>query len=521
MNSHNQFDRIAKDKLGNIEEAPPAYMWDRIASEISTAPTKLAFYKTAKFKWASVAAGVLLVLGLAWMQTKQQKANLVEAQDSLEQQELIVPQEKPLEIPKDTEQMGQYKGNVMSNASETEVENQNLDASVEESGHIDDSELHNSNFNSQLQNQIELVGDLEKKSLEPIMEGINFDLQQEPQEVEMAVLTEVKEELFVDSTALADDASVLQSEEGNQEEVAMPEKVEEEELAEENIREFVVAIEESVVEEETEEEEEFEESVAVEENAANAERQSAVDEKPKSRFQPRYRSFNRYGFGAHYGVETIFLSEQNVNVNNVDFSFNYQNLNFILQSGLGVQYSRDQRDYHMEYLRNDFLKTELRFDSAIFVLDSNGKAKLVPVDPYYEEIYDSVNHEYNSYFYETYYSLRIPIMLGYQRDFKKHGFFVKGGIFYSIVMQELRSDIFEPDEYSKLLTSEYQGASRKSTQIQFAFSGGYVYRFSKYFHLHAEVMGKYYQGSLYDNPDYEGFSPWSIEGRLGLVFFMN
>lgn len=223
----------------------------------------------------------------------------------------------------------------------------------------------------------------------------------------------------------------------------------------------------------------------------------------------------------HYGLESIYINDNQLISNNIDFSFNYQNLNFILQSGVGIQFSHDVRSYNLEYMRNDYLTTEMRFDSATFVMDSTGQVNLVPINPYYTEIYDSIHHTYNATYLEKYYSIRIPLMVGYQKDYKKFGLFAKGGVLYSRVIYKEKNAIFEPDEYSRLIKIDYSGSERVSNQIQYLLSFGVAYRFSKNLQFNGEIMTKFYQHSLYDNPAYSGINTWSVEGRFGLMYFIN
>jgi hypothetical protein len=196
-------------------------------------------------------------------------------------------------------------------------------------------------------------------------------------------------------------------------------------------------------------------------------------------------------------------------------------LSFILQTGIGTQFSKDRISYNVEYKRNDYLTTEMRFDSATFVLDSNGIAKIVPVNPYYEDIYDSINHTYSNDFTEYYYSLRLPLLVGYQKDYGKFGLTAKGGFIYSILISKQRTEVYSPDEASRVVMLQYDGAERVSAQIQYVLSVGIVYRLNKSFHLQCDLMGKYYQNSIYETSVYSKMNPWSAEARLGLVYFLN
>jgi len=163
----------------------------------------------------------------------------------------------------------------------------------------------------------------------------------------------------------------------------------------------------------------------------------------------------------------------------------------------------------------------MRFDSAQFALDSTGTPQLIPVNPYYTDVYDSVNHMQNDNFTESYYSLRIPLMVGYQKDFGKFGAFIKGGFIYSILITKNRSAVYSLDNSSRLVMLQYSGSKRVNHQMQYVLSTGLVYRINKKLHLQTEVMGKYYQKSIYDNPIYVNIKPWSIEGRIGLIYFLN
>lgn len=514
MSINNEWDNIIKDKLGAFEEAPPAYMWDKIASGIPAASAKVVFYKTTLFKISAVAATIILLLGFGWMWSEN---NIAKPNNN----ELLT---NTIEQNNNSKNINNYNDNspgdikieekvaIENSNPQVDSKNENEAAGINISSHTK-SQYNTHKQSSEKNTQEELANTVSDNSDVSVTGESNNSLDNN---------THPKLAAEISSSEIASTHNSNSSAEN----VAKADIISQKESSQERNNEIttkssVVVNKKSVEVSKEDEEQALTQFPLVKTLAQEEDGLSISPEEIPNSFQPRYRSFNRIGIGAHYGIESIQVNDKQLLSNNIDLSFTFQNLNLIMQSGIGIQFSKDIRDYDLEYLRNDYLATEMRFDSAVFVMDSLGNVNLVPVDPYYTDVYDSIHHTHNASYYEKYYSLRIPVMIGYQKDYKNIGLFAKGGIFYSRVIYKQKTAIYEPDESSRMIQLNYEGTERVSNQIQYVFAAGFAYRFNKNLQFTGEIMTKYYQNSLYDNPAYSNTNPWSAEGRVGLIYFIN
>jgi hypothetical protein len=244
----------------------------------------------------------------------------------------------------------------------------------------------------------------------------------------------------------------------------------------------------------------------------NTEQETSQQQNPKSRI------FNKYGIGIHYGPEFMDIDNYKLTDQALDLSFNYQNMNLIIQTGLGVRFSEDQATYDIKYKRWEYWKTQVRFDSASLYVNSNGDTIFQPANVYYEEIYDSLSHSYQATAKEHYTILQIPILLGYQIDYDKFAIFIKGGIRYSLIAYQQNDDLFIPDENSRITDYNYPIKTRAKSNIDYELALGGAYKINKHFQIQAEAFGRFYHYSIYEENPPSGIHPWSLSIRAGLIY---
>ncbi len=520
MSNNNEWDNIIKEKLGAFEEAPPTYMWDKIASGIPANTVKIAFYRTKVFKVTSIAASIILLLGFMWFLTDKEsiynyRDNNLSTSNKLlnvDKNEIVSFKEKNIKNSTSNRKIT-YKKTKQKQAL---VAN-NISKSNKE---ISSKTIRISSSNSDIAHQNKgAIKKHQNRALNSYSQEVannSSNVKQDEKKILPKVIVETNAVDIADSKSISEnEIGINNSTSVSTENIAVSSSVTSEVNTDIRV-ETKTEINNSINVVSNTQNQSNIEIDHIESNAIGA----SPKEIPNSDFHPKTRTFNRIGFGAHYGLESIQINDNNILSNNIDLSFNFQNLNFIMQSGVGISYSKDVRGYNLEYMRNDYLTTEMRFDSATFVVDSIGNVNIVPVNPYYTDVYDSIHHTYNATYNEIYYSLRIPLMIGYQKDFKRIGIFAKGGVFYSRVIYRQKTAIYEPDESSRMIKLNYSGSARVSNQIQYVLSAGLAYRFSRNIQFSGELMTKFYQNSLYDNPDYAKLNPWSLEGRIGLVYFL-
>jgi len=515
-----EFDKILKDKLGSFEEAPPPHIWENIAAAKPMLSPKIPFYKSISFKVAAVAASILLVVGLSLLNRNSDKIP----------QENIIKEKNTITYNQNTN-----SPNIVEAKSNSTIETNNTinttnkaENSINEIDKLENTSLPKKVVatNNNSTSKTKIAEKPEKHNIQSKTSATNYTTIEKT-----TTNNKINSKASITKTALVIEDARNESHEPietTSELIAvaeLPTQQKSENSTNTETESVTNNTEKQNIVEENNQEALQEKSAEVVEIANNEEvvvpTEINADARIGKDFNPKTREFNKYGFGVHYGYEKLWINKASIDNHNIDLSFNYRNLSFILQTGIGAQFSNDNITYNVEYKRNDYLTTEMRFDSAQFILDSSGVAHIVPVNPYYEDIYDSVNHTYSNNFTETYYSLRLPLLVGYQKDFGKFGLTAKGGFIYSILISKQRTEVYAPDEASRVVMLQYNGSERVSAQIQYVLSAGIVYRLNKTLHLQFDFMGKYYQNSIYEASVYSKMNPWSAEARLGLVYFLN
>ena len=509
-----EFDHIIKQKLEAVSNEPPAYMWSKIASAIpppaATAVATTGMTGTAKV--ILLAASAVIIGGLTFLLSQNnndvKRPALKNTQYTIEKVNLRHHNNTAIKI--DSEYSGtvliQTNDNIQAleaTAINTNTTNQNSISSNRKA--VDNS---NQEFDSAFENASKSPGVKSKlKTTEPQKEkSVKSKIKKQPVSLKLAVVPQISNEQEPTSSN-----SALQTETSKKENQSTP------------VVEPTKSLTEEVAVVETPQEEvvaEVNEPDVIEDDSQVTEKLNKP-EPAVAKENPKNRQLNKYGIGIHYGPEFMDVGGIKLTDHAVDFSFNYQNMNFILQTGLGLRYSQEKVDYNLKYKRWDFIETQVRFDSAIFVLDQNGNPVLQPVDPYYEDVYDSVRHRYSAQATEQSYMLQIPLTIGYQKDFKKFAYFVKGGIRYSLVVYTNTTNLFEIDDASHLDYLSYPSKGRAVSNIDYEMSIGGIYKMTKKFQVHAELFGRYYQYSIYSENPPSGIHPWSLSGRIGLVYLLN
>jgi len=515
------FDKILKDKLGNFEEAPPPHIWENIAAAKPMPSPEIPFYKSISFKVVAVAASILLVVGLSLLKRNSDaipQENIIKAKNTITyNQNTNTPNTVAVKSNSTIE-----TNNTINTTNKADNSNKEIDK-IENNSSPRKVVATNNNSIS----KTKIFEKPEKQKIQANVSPQNYSLAEKStfdnktnSKTSVVETAAVRNDYYESPESIETTSELIIAAELPTEQKLYNSTNTEAELVSNNTEK------QNIVEENNQEALQEESAEVFETEIANNEEIIApteinADAKIGKDFNPKTREFNKYGFGIHYGYEKLWINEASIDNHNIDLSFNYRNLSFILQTGIGTQFSNDNITYNVEYKRNDYLTTEMRFDSAQFILDSNGVAQIVPVNPYYEDIYDSVNHTYSNSFTETYYSLRLPLLVGYQKDFGKFGLTAKGGFIYSILISKQRTEVYAPDDASRVVMLQYNGSERVSAQIQYVLSAGIVYRLNKSLHLQFDFMGKYYQNSIYETSIYSKMNPWSAEARLGLVYFLN
>ena len=573
--NNKEIDKILKQKLEAISDTPPDYMWERIAAGIAQPATKIAFYQTKTFKIASIAALLLLISSTAWFFTTKYNLNkasefnintpLVKTNTTKNvnrfnstNSKLSKPKKEVLttnrQLKEETaslvdtspsitkkQEAGKNKSLSKSN-SKTTFKRKKLHTNIIASN--SSSIVANSSQSSYKSGNKNPAYHKTTKNLSTEVSKENKDLNttstdiaitkntvSAPVELKSSIIkqgnvpTKAKatKKLTITENRKALSKQTIITSNAKKNTISIPNKTIT--VNSNNNKSKEIEMENAQVTENTKTKVSTPITASTQKTTGTDKLSDSISSEVTSpinnSFYPKNRIFNRYGIGVHYGIEAINTGDKRIYTNNIDLSFNYQNLNFIFQTGAGIQYSKDQRDINLEYIKNEYLSTQLRFDSLSFVTDTTGSVSVVPVNPYYEDIYDSINHKINTSFYERYYSLRIPLLVGYEKDYKNIGLFIKGGFFYNYIIYRQKSKIYQPDNSSRTLHIQYSGEERRGSIIEYTLALGGEYRINKQLHFSAELISKFYQHSIFDKSIISNTKPWSIEGRIGLIYFLN
>ncbi len=551
MNDINEFDKIIKDKMGGFSEMPPSHLWGNISAGIVPKAVIIPFYKQAYFKIALLIATIVVILGISWYipqnptyntissnieniqntkneiinsktpanNTNNENNNSVNTEaitiDNKELKKDIVKEENTItEIKKEVKTPVVKLANINKNSNSQEIDKtESTSPTVIVKNHTKANISTKSNSNDKITSS-ELKESIAK--IEDNNKGINIASNNNKlKNTNITTAAVTTTEVIVKEAITPINSSEIIAETTINKEV----------VSKENIQEPVQPIVEEKAELKTETKKEEIiatpiEEVAIETPIKENITQIPDDKMPKSNFNPKSIIYDKYSIGAHYGNEQINIGDLKASSNNFDLSLNFQNVNFTAQTGIGFQISKDKNSYTQHYARNEYLATQVRFDSLIFVDDGNGGISPVPVNPYYTDIYDSINYTNHDETYETYYSIRIPLFIGYKKSLKYFDIFAQGGIIYSHIFRNETGQMNELDSESRMLESEYLINPRHNNQLQYVVSGGLSYPITKRLYLNAELMAKYYHFSLYQDTQ-SSANTWSYEVRFGITYLLN
>ena len=511
-----EFDRVVKEKLEGINNTPPAYMWDRIATNIPVATTSSVVTSggiSTSIKLMVIAASLIIVSGISYLIFHNEKT------------------EYRSRIENNNYSKGNYKlKHRAANNKTTVTEKEEL---IKEFVTVKESVNPNTNINSrekkdsnkpakQFQNEIDFTDaqkhvldsiSISNKMVAPILSDTKLEnnASTEP-EVKIA-----PESLVIDNKA---DQINVNTEASSANEVQLVKTVVVSERLENNTEASATNTQNESQTTETSEAPTAEKIAAVEQNDSKeaTKAQGEDDQSAIKLDNPKFRQLKAYSIGLHYGPEFMDVDGMKLTDHAVDFSFNYQNYNFIFQTGLGFKLSTNRVAYNMKYKRWDYLETQVRFDSAIIVLDPNGKPIITPVDPYYVEVYDSLTHNYSATATEQNLILQLPILVGYQVDFDKFAYFIKGGVRYSLIVYKNTKDLMKIDEQSHLVQMNYPNQKRATSNIDYELAIGGAYKLNKNIQIQLELFGRYYHYSIFEENPPSGIHPWSLSGRVGLIY---
>lgn len=198
---------------------------------------------------------------------------------------------------------------------------------------------------------------------------------------------------------------------------------------------------------------------------------------------------------------------------NFDFSVSYHVNQFFVQSGLGIAMARDEGRYKVDYESYDVIGTYNDLQNITFDSTDQG------VIPIYEtkkvEVYDSIRHIKISKTTNTYTYLQIPLLIGYQKDFKRFGMYVKAGPNLSLLINRNIPGAQLPEDI-RIIDMDARIANRVNTSWQLMMGAGINYHLSSKWEIAVEPTFRYYLKSAYDSRHVSTKHPFAFGLRAGV-----
>jgi len=472
-NTVNKFDQAVQSKVSKVEMLPPEKIWYKIRSSIGL--IKVPFYNTKAFRFLA-AASVVLVSLLGWnyytnnynsmllmknseVISKNHSHNsiIVNLKNNFPKQIIIKPK------------------NITNIALKVSLANKSIQKTQ------DDIKQEIKNFSNPEINQIpqiniskSLATNLTEKSELSIYQGNDFNKFEIETNPEQVVLTEnTKEKLPKESTIAA--------EENNKTKIAKNQKIE---ISVNKNLESIINILDPNLNKNLD-------SSMVSNNESN-ENNLNTGEIPKNP-----RNIDKFDIGLSYSSSFVKSDINNFNIQDVDFTMGYQNLNFIARAGIGASFSSEKELYLMDYKRHQFIKSQFITESLSYIYDSISHSFALVATGHQESVYDSVNYSYSAEATTNYTYIDIPFSVGYQSDFKYFSLFAKCGFDYSIIISRKVNGLYNVDNQSNITNLYYPIKTRINTNISYLLSLRTSIKLTENFSATAEVISNFYQNPIF------------------------
>ncbi len=230
----------------------------------------------------------------------------------------------------------------------------------------------------------------------------------------------------------------------------------------------------------------------------------------------RTKGFWQLGISAN--PEIVLYPNDSINNSrnyNFDLSVSYHKSGFFLESGLGISIARDEGRYFVDYESYDHIGS---YNDLVGITYDSTETGIVPI--YHSEevdIYDSIRHLRIEKSTNTYTYLQLPLLIGYEKKFKRFGYYVKGGPSFSLLINKNIPGAKLPEDVT-VFDVDARLAERIKTNWQLLFGAGITYQLSKNMDLAVEPTFRYYLNSAYDRQYISTKHPFAFGIRAGIKF---
>ncbi len=237
---------------------------------------------------------------------------------------------------------------------------------------------------------------------------------------------------------------------------------------------------------------------------------------PTLQLKDDYGKRSNLSFGLFYTPEKIYYPlRENQKSNTIDVNGIFYFSDFLVQSGAGISIVEDLCDYNVNYKSFEIVGSYYAVDSLSFDTINN-----IVIPTYYttlHNVYDSVNGSCGSSPMNKYTYLRIPLIFGYKKDFKRVSYFIKGGPVLNLLV---KSSEPEPHHFASDISVQQidrQTPGRIKTYWQLYLGVGLTYQLSRRFGLLIEPTASYNLSSIYEHNYMTSKRPYSLGLRTGIL----
>lgn len=211
----------------------------------------------------------------------------------------------------------------------------------------------------------------------------------------------------------------------------------------------------------------------------------------------------------------IYPDGQNRNDYSLEVVAAVERSRFILEGGIGGNYSTESAKYEINYTSYDSIGYYINVNS--FSIDPDNPDSLI-LETSLKSIYDSIDHirieeNTNKYVY-----LQLPVRLGYRvLQTNRLSLDVKLGVLFSVQLyKDIPGSTFQASDAENLeVTRQYP--DRLKTNWQYTAGIGLNYQVSKNINLYLEPYYRQYINSVYSpNSSYSARSPYAFGIRGGI-----
>lgn len=181
-----------------------------------------------------------------------------------------------------------------------------------------------------------------------------------------------------------------------------------------------------------------------------------------------------------------------------DIRIQYQRNRFLVETGIGISFSKDNIDFTYDYLTNELVNTYEYVDSVYY-------DPITGTTEYYTttvEVYDSIPYSTKSSSETSYTYLQIPLDFGYEVwRVKKFSLSIKAGITY---FKELTAKETQPNLYhenSRITSINTSNISRNKELFRISGGIGFNWNLNSKIKFTLNPTFNYFLNQIYDNED--------------------